>query len=255
MEGLSPDVPIQECLVDISKQVRQAEGVVSEIDVLLREFGVRVEAASNGASNAIPNTKPSKILWIRRKPILSRLTIRVSSIVTNLVATLHILQAHKPSHIPAHPQDVVIQDINIVREQPPMSETTESILPIEQQIERTIMELRGTGAMGTVSSSTPSNMNSLSRRSSTESFHSFASSITHIPSSSFVALRGTLSPERCRPFCRCQCHLNTHVNMPSWAKGFLGSIHFHGNSSVLLNRRPCNLQSCRGKPATVQFSY
>lgn len=256
MEKDCDNIPIQECLIGIKKHLEQAGIVVSEINRVLQEVAGGRQLNHDSTGNPTPAIKPSKRMWIRRKATLARLTVQVTSIVRDLMATLQVLQAHKSSSCPVSPNNVVIQNIGTVQEQPQVPQTPDSVLPLEQQIERTIAELANGEDDNVTNSSVPSNIVNLSRQSSIESFHSFTSDRHQTRTSSFVSLRGTLATEQCRPFCRCQCHLSTHVNMPAWAKGILGSINFHGNSSILLNRRPCNLQSCgRGGSATVQLSY
>jgi hypothetical protein len=246
----------QECLSELNTHFKRAETVVSEIDVFIREIITSAGRDGRRTQGPTENLKPSKLVWIRRKSKLSRLTLQVTSIVTALVATLQVLQSHQTTTVHDPQQSVVIQSIGVIQEQPQSAEVQGSSAPpehrtgptncrvIDEAVINDTATLPGTGSI-----------NDLSRQSSIDSFHSFESS-HNISSSSYVSLCGTLAAEPCRRFCQCQCHLSTYVRMPAWVKSILGTISFHGNRSVLLNRRPCDLPSCgRGGSETVQFSY
>jgi hypothetical protein len=76
-------------------------------------------------------------------------------------------------------------------------------------------------------------------------------------STATMRVTASLSTEKCDRFCQCQCHVRNQIRTPRWAKGILGAVTFQSNSTVLLNRRPCNLPAlCRrsGKPS-AQFTY
>jgi hypothetical protein len=93
-----------------------------------------------------------------------------------------------------------------------------------------------------------------SRRPSLDSFHSAISSSLG-SACSIISLSGTLVNNTCEAFCSCQCHVTSQIRTPQWIRQILGSMSFHGNTSVLLSRRPCN-KSCRWSgPSSVQFTY
>lgn len=94
----------------------------------------------------------------------------------------------------------------------------------------------------------------ISRKSSTESFHSALSS-SSVSTSSFIAIAGSLTPKACKRFCPCQCHVTTSFRTPSWLKHVVGSMSVHGNYSINLGRRPCN-KACQGSgPTSLQILY
>jgi hypothetical protein len=252
ISGKADEAIFQECLSDINKLFKRAEVVVLDIDVFVSE----IVQDSQSLTEPTENPKPSKRLWIRKKAVLLRLTAQVTSILTPLVATLQLLQSHRMTGYYNPQQNIVIQSIEVVQEPPQNANQHDSGLPLEHQLERAARQLEGVAAAAnTTTSPRPAQVDSLSRRSSVDSFHSLASSHS-VLSSKFVSICGTLAAEPCKPYCLCQCHLSTHVRMPAWAKSILGSISFHGNGSVLFTRRPCDRPLCRrGGSATAQFTY
>jgi hypothetical protein len=246
----------QECLSELNTLFKRAKTVVSEIDVLILEIITSAEQDGRRTLRHTENPKPSKLVWIRRKSKLSRLTLQVTSIVPALVATLQVLQSHQRITIHDPQQSVVIQSIGVIQEQPQSTDVQGSSAPPEHRTDPNNCHVIDEAAVdGTSTLPGSGSINGLSRQSSIDSFHSFESS-HNLSSSSYVSLCGTLAAEPCRRFCQCQCHVSTYVRMPAWVKSILGTISFHGNRSVLLNRRPCDLPSCgRGGSETVQFSY
>ncbi|KAH7381185.1 ankyrin repeat-containing domain protein [Phaeosphaeria sp. MPI-PUGE-AT-0046c] len=253
----SPDnVAVRECLEDVDKLFKRAQAVISDIDAFLLEAVPEPEGRGKKPSRPTESPKPSKRVWMRRKSTFSRLTLQVTSIVTALIATLQVLQSHQSSAFPQAQSTIVLQSISMVQE-PQQTSVHQGIgAPLEHQMERTVRQLENdTTHNMTAAGARPDGTGHLSRQSSVDSFHSFASEHRSLPSQ-FVSICGTLAAEPCKQYCRCQCHLSTHMQMPAWAKGILGSISFHGNGSVLLKRRPCDQPFCgRGGSATMQFSY
>lgn len=83
-----------------------------------------------------------------------------------------------------------------------------------------------------------------------------ASSGDSTSNSSFVRVVGSLSVARCERFCPCQCHMRSSIRTPEWTRNLLGSMVLHSNTSVSLNRRPCNEPLCkRSGDASIQVSY
>lgn len=71
-----------------------------------------------------------------------------------------------------------------------------------------------------------------------------------------VVFRTSLNLESCQQFCQCQCHVRIWSSTPAWIRDFIGCLSFHGNVSIMLNRRPCNLRRCRQTGKTsLQLSY
>jgi hypothetical protein len=247
---------VAECLEDIDRLFKRAQAVILDIDSFLREAVPSPGGTNRKTAKPKESAKPSKRVWIRRKSTLSRLALQVTSIVTPLVATLQVLQAHQSSILSQAQSIIVVQSISMVQEQQQTNDDQELGTPLEHQIERTIRQLENNvSGDETAMLARQGEPNRLSRQSSNDSFHSTASD-HRSPSSQFVSICGSLATEPCKQYCRCQCHLSTHVQMPAWAKGFIGSISFHGNGSVLLKRRPCDQPFCgRGGTATMQFSY
>ncbi|KAF2245542.1 hypothetical protein BU26DRAFT_71007 [Trematosphaeria pertusa] len=81
------------------------------------------------------------------------------------------------------------------------------------------------------------------------------SSSSDSASSSIISFSGTLVDDACEPFCSCQCHVSSQLRTPQWVKHILGSMTFHGNTSVFLSRRPCNKSCRRSGPSSLQFTY
>lgn len=91
----------------------------------------------------------------------------------------------------------------------------------------------------------------------TKSWESSSPISVHQHSTTTVCVTTSLSTEKCDRFCQCQCHARNQIKTPRWAKGILGAMSFQSNSTVLLNRRPCNLPAlCRRSGKTsAQFTY
>jgi len=91
----------------------------------------------------------------------------------------------------------------------------------------------------------------------TKSWESPSAISNHQHSTTTVCVTTSLSTEKCDRFCQCQCHVRNQIKTPRWAKGIFGAMSFQSNSTVLLNRRPCNLPAlCRRSGKTsAQFTY
>jgi len=60
----------------------------------------------------------------------------------------------------------------------------------------------------------------------------------------------------CQRNCHCQCHVSTQVCTPKWAKDLLGSLIIRSNTTLLLNRKPCNYLGCgKSNRAIARFAY
>lgn len=71
-----------------------------------------------------------------------------------------------------------------------------------------------------------------------------------------VLITTRFSPEPCEKSCDCQCHRLRHHQTPAWAQRFIGAITLHGNATILLNKRPCDLRRCRRSgPSSTQFTW
>jgi hypothetical protein len=127
----------QECLSELNTLFKRAETVVSEIDVLILEIITSAEQDGRRTLRQTENLKPSKLVWIRRKSKLSRLTLQVTSIVPALVATLQVLQSHQRITIHDPQQSVVIQSIGVIQEQPQSTDVKGSSAPPEHRTDPT----------------------------------------------------------------------------------------------------------------------
>jgi len=97
----------------------------------------------------------------------------------------------------------------------------------------------------------------LSKKLISKAWEPSSSISVHNHTNTTVCVTTSLSNEKCDPFCQCHCHITNQIKTPRWAKGILGAMSFSLNSTVLLNRRPCNIPAiCRrsGQPS-AQFTY
>ncbi|KAF2496815.1 hypothetical protein BU16DRAFT_342368 [Lophium mytilinum] len=230
----------------------QAESVLAEIDKFVQD----ITSKSRRRLGAAVENKPSKKRWIRRKPTLIRLSAKVTPIVNSLTVAAGVLRAiasdEKINKIDLKVTFLAVQKIEMLRNASKTATTIESAMPLENQLEVSIRQ-------ATEPSETRMGCpGQASRRSSIDSFHSAVSSSSESTPrslSSIVSISGTMGDATCEPFCPCQCHVSSQVRTPQWAKHILGTMTFHGNGSIFLNRRPCNKSCGRSGPTSIQFSY
>lgn len=221
--------------------------MLGEIDKFVRH----IESKNKGQWSAA-RIKPSKKRWLLQKSTLIRLTNMVRPIVHSLTTTTSVLRTvasdQKLSKLDNMVTRLTIQNIELLQNTAKAATTVEDNMPLETKLDYSISH-----AIGLEESTKCGNI-STSRRSSIDSFHSAFSSSAE-STRTILSITGTIGNDMCESFCPCQCHVSSHVRTPHWVKQFLGTMTFHGNGSILLNRRPCNKNCRRSGPTSIQFSY
>ncbi|KAF2645320.1 hypothetical protein P280DRAFT_117218 [Massarina eburnea CBS 473.64] len=109
---------------------------------------------------------------------------------------------------------------------------------------------------GTSSSSHASFHSALSALSATEPTTEPTTCLSRAPTVVEICGNIATTGTTCERFCRCLCHIATHFQTPTWACKFFGSLVLHGNGSIRLRRRACNLDSCnQSGSARIQALY
>ena len=235
--------PLRECLDDIERLRDDANQALLEID----GFIDRIRNKRSGQS-VDANSKLSKRKWMRRKHTLLRLTAKVAPIVHSLTAAASELRSIA-SEQTLHRLDSVltslsVSNVDFAGQSRTELEAADDATPFDKKLEAVLRQT------ARIDDETAQN----SRRSSLDSFHSAVSSSSD-SDYSMISLSGTLVNNTCEAFCPCQCHIARQSKAPQWIRHMIGSMTFHGNTSVSLSRRPCNKTCQRSGPSSARFTY
>ena len=192
--------------------------------------------------------------WLRRRSSLLRLTSRLSPIVTALTVTANFLRdMASHSRLDTIVSKMSIEKVEMLGALPPSVENKTS-LPSAQldHVLRYAVELEDTSSKALKSAN--QRTSTVSRKTSTDSFHSALSSSSD-SELSYISIKGSVSTRNCEPFCPCQCHVSKNVRTPLWMQHIVGAMTIHGNGSIFLGRRPCNKACRRSGPTSLRVSY
>lgn len=243
-----------DCIRNIASLSVEAKEVLAEIDEFVRD----VECKKDEKQRRV-DKKLSKGKWMRRKSALIRLTKKVSPIVHSLTAAASILRAIASDQRLSKMNDMLtiltIQNIELLQKPANNTTTVGDEVSLETKLDLAITQAIEADApnKGQHTSNTRHHEGK-SRRSSIDSFHSALSSSSD-SAESIVSITGSSGALKCEQFCPCQCHINSQIRTPLWVKQIFGTMTFHGNGSILLNRRTCNKSCHRSGLASIQFSY
>lgn len=70
---------------------------------------------------------------------------------------------------------------------------------------------------------------------------------------SVVRVTATTTDRKCPPFCRCQCHVASHIQTPRMLRTLIGQLFF--TYTGLLRPTPCNYPPCAKGPNKSTFLY
>lgn len=199
--------------------------------------------------------KPSKTRLLRRKNALQRQTAKIDALTRRLSEIMNILRSLTHDlKLDRITLALALQRVELIPDTAcAPGSADESLIDAElgKILQQTIdSDNRSRSDVPFVSRTSPS----LSQKSSLDSFHS-AIADSSGSSASLVSVSGSIITQDCDITCACQCHQMSRLMTPSWASFVFGTMSFHGNTSMLLQRRPCDKACRRSGMHFLRFSY
>ncbi|KAH8727308.1 hypothetical protein GQ44DRAFT_703779 [Phaeosphaeriaceae sp. PMI808] len=201
--------------------------------------------------------------WLYRKPKLSQLAKQVADVTTSLAAAIHVLQGVQNFNLSSARMDMLLAQIETLHQASRTGSKHNVPMSLDSPLQDSASRPKDSSDAGVFRNNGPYlAMDVGSRSSSTESFRTARSGHEASPET-ISSPANVLSSERtlatkvgCERFCQCQCHSSNRLRTPTWTTRLFGSMNFHGNGSILLNRRACNRTFCRRSGCLrVQVSY
>ncbi|KAI2631556.1 ankyrin repeat-containing domain protein [Hypomontagnella submonticulosa] len=228
----------------IHRLLQQASEITNALEKLVTEKLQKPAKSSGGSSQEGNVVKVAKWNYLRQRPNLVKMQDQMKGLVRGLSLALTTLNSLQLSHMQRNQSanlTVVIQEISALSSLV-KDERDTSTRSLDIQLEKTLQKAEEQFEARHAILATPGNNSS----------RSAAPSRRNSPFSETPSLRISMKveKERCLPICPCQCHFQSLIRTPRWARIVFGTF-VHQSSN-----RPCNLASCkRSRQAPTYFTY
>ncbi|XDG07710.1 hypothetical protein ABKA04_007325 [Annulohypoxylon sp. FPYF3050] len=226
----------------ICRLLHQASEITDALEKLVTEKLQKPVKNSRGSSQRGDAMKVAKRNYLLQQPNLEKLHGQMNSLMCSLslaITTLNSLQLSHMQRNQSANMTVVIQGVStltsLIKDQRDIEHPQSLDIQLEKALQKTEVPVEAKHANLETSGDSSSSGVSPSRG--------------NFPFGETPSLRISMKveKERCFPKCPCQCHLQSLIRTPQWARIVFGTLLRQSNN------RPCNLAICKRSRQTPSY--